>query len=258
VRTNLHFNGGVRFDQYGSFDPALDPRLALIYHPFQESTLKAIYGTAFRAPNFLELSDARFQDIKPEEITTYELVYEQEIGRDLRSSVSAYLNQMEDLIVLENGAFTNFDAETKGLELALQGFWTNGWRGLLSYACQKTENRSTGQGLPDSPVHLVKINVNAPLVRDKVFAGLEYQYASSRNTRRTTTTGDTLPGSDAGGHGLVNLTLFSQNIVSNLDFSVSTYNLLGSKYSDPATRFHLQDRIARDGRSFRLKLTYRF
>jgi len=28
---NLHFNGGLRFDQYGDFDPSYSPRLGLIY-----------------------------------------------------------------------------------------------------------------------------------------------------------------------------------------------------------------------------------
>jgi outer membrane receptor for ferrienterochelin and colicins len=258
VRTNLHFNGGVRYDQYGDFDPAFNPRLALIYNPFEKSTIKLLYGTAFRAPNFLELSDSRFQNIQPEEITAYELVYEQEIGRNLRSSVSGFINQMDDLIVLENGAFTNFNAETKGVELALHGFWTNGIRTRLSYSFQETENRTAGGGVPDSPAHLVKLNLSVPLIREKVFAGLEYQYTSSRDTLRTTTTSETLPGADASGYGVFNLTLFSQNLVKNLEFSASVYNLLDCQYSDPASRFHLQDRIERDGRSFRLKLTYRF
>jgi iron complex outermembrane receptor protein len=258
VRTNLHFNGGVRYDQVGDFDPAFNPRLALIYNPFEKSTIKVLYGTAFRDPNFLELSDSRFQDIQPEEITSYELVYEQEIGKNLRSSISGFINQMDDLIVLENGAFTNFNAETKGIELALQGFWTNGIRTRLSYSFQETENRSTGVDVPDSPAHLVKLNLSVPLIRQKVFAGLEYQYTSSRHTLYTTTTGDTLPGADAAPYGVVNLTLFSQNLLKNLEFSASVYNLLDCKYSDPASRFHLQDRIERDGRSFRLKLTWRF
>ncbi len=258
VRTNLHFNGGARYDQYGDFDPAFNPRLALIYNPFEKSTIKALYGTAFRAPNFVELSDPRFQDIKPEEITSYELVYEQEIGRYLRSSLSGFINEMEDLIVLENGAFTNFDAQTKGFELALEGSWTNGIRTRLSYSLQETENHTTGGGVPDSPAHLVKLNFSVPLIREKVFAGLEYQYTSSRQTLYTTTTGETLPGADATGYGVVNLTLFSQNLVKNLELSAGVYNLLGCEYTDPASRFHLQDRLERDGRSFRLKLIYRF
>lgn len=194
VLTNLHAVAGVRYDQVGDAEAAFNPRLALIYNPFASSTLKAIYGSAFRSPNFQELSDPRFQNIKPEDVDAYELVYEQGIGRHFRSTLTGYFNQMDDLIVLENGAFTNFDAQTLGLEVALQGFWTNGIRTTLSYSYQDTENRTTGGGLPDSPAHMVKFNLSAPVYRDKVFVGLEYQYTSSRETIQTTTTGQTVPG----------------------------------------------------------------
>src|SRR5664280_2750936 len=136
VLTNLHLNGGVRYDQIGDFAPAYNPRLALIYNPWEKSTFKAIYGTAFRPPTFTELSDPRFQNIKPEEITSYELVYEQEIGRHLRSSLDGSYNQMNHLIVFDSGSFTNFDADTKGMELALEGFWASGIRGRASYSFQ--------------------------------------------------------------------------------------------------------------------------
>ena len=68
----------------------------------------------------------------------------------------------------------------------------------------------------------------------------------------------TVQGEDAAGYGIVNLTLFSQNLVKNLEFSASLYNVLDRKYADPASRFHVQDLIEQNGRSFRLKLTYRF
>jgi outer membrane receptor for ferrienterochelin and colicins len=262
VLTNLHLNGGVRYDQYGEFDPAFNPRLALIYHPWEKSTFKAIYGTAFRAPNFTELSDPRFQDIKPEEITGYELVYEQEIGRHLRSSVSGFYNQMSDLIVFDSGSFTNFDAETKGLELALEGLWAGGMRCRASYSLQETRNESVAWDMPDSPTHMVKLNLSVPVVRDKLFAGLEFQYSSRRQSLHSSTdTGGqpiTVQGEDAAGYGVVNLTLFSQNLIKNLEFSASVYNVLDRKYADSASRFHTQDVIGQDGRSFRLKLTYRF
>lgn len=257
LRTNLHLNGGVRYDQYGNFNPAFDPRLALIYNPWKTATLKAIYGTAFRAPNFLELSDPRFQDIKPEEITSYELVYEQEIGRHLRSSVSGFYNQMQDLIVLQNGNYTNLNANTKGIELALEGNWNNGIRSRLSYSLQRTDDGSE-QNLPDSPEHLVKMNVSVPVYKQKVFAGLEFQYTSSRQTLFTTSTGETLHGMDAGGFETVNFTLFSHDLIKNLEFSASVYNLFDAQYGDPSSRFHQQDIIEQDGRSFRVKLTYRF
>jgi iron complex outermembrane receptor protein len=254
----LRFNHGVRYDQYGDFDFALNPRLALICNPLEKSTFKALYGTAFRAPNFLELSDPENQDIEPEEITAYELVYEQEITRWLRSSLSGYYNQMNELIVFENGGYTNFDADTKGMELALTGFWTNRLQGRVSYSFQQTEDRSGDRDLPDSPAHLVKLNLSSPLVQDKVFASLEFQYTSSRATLYTTPAGQTLAGPDAGDYGIVNVTLFSRNLVKNLECSASIYNLLDNKYSDPSSRFHRQYAIEQDGRTFHLKMTYRF
>jgi len=258
VRTNLHFNGGLRYDQYGDFDAAFNPRLAAIYSPFAQSTFKAIYGTAFRAPNFLELSDPRFQDVRPEEITSFELVYEQGIGRHLRTSLVGYDNQMDDLIVFESGGFANVDAESRGIELALEGNWASGVRGRASYAIQHTENNSSTRGFADSPEHLLKLNLSVPLVKEKLFGSLEYQYTSSRHTVFTDASGFTVPGVDATGFGVLNFTLFSKNLIKNLEASASVYNLLGESYADPSTRLHLQDQLPRDGRSFRLKLSYRF
>src|SRR5579862_2312835 len=257
--TNLHLNAGVRYDQYGHFDPSFSPRAALIYNPFEQSTFKFIYGTAFRDPNFVELSEPFFQDIKPEKITSYNLVYEQGIVQNLSSSISGYYNQMDDLINFQNGAFTNFDADTLALELALEGKWPNGFQTRLSYTLQHTEDRDESVDLPDSPMHLIKFNGVAPLWRDKVFAGLEVLYTSKRKTVFTDpATGATLPAPDADGYAVVNFTLFSKNIVTNLEFSASIYNRFDKTYYDPASRFHLQNAIQQDGRTFRVKLTYRF
>lgn len=258
VLTNLHVNAGVRFDQYGHFDPAWNPRVAVIYNPFAQSTFKFIYGTAFRDPNFLELSDPRFQNIQPEKITSFEGVYEQGIGKNLRSSVSAFYNRLDDLIDFQNGSFTNFNAGTLGTELALEGRWQNNFRARLSYTLQHTETRDTAAGLLNSPMHLVKLNVSAPLYQDKIFAGLEFQYTSQSHTVFTDAGGNTLMGADAAGYPVVNFTVFSQNLVKNLDASVSIYNLFNNKYDQPATRFHQQSVIEQDGTTFRVKLTYRF
>jgi iron complex outermembrane receptor protein len=57
---------------------------------------------------------------------------------------------------------------------------------------------------------------------------------------------------------VVNFTLLSRELIKNLEASVSIYNALDRRYGDPATRFHRQDVIEQDGRSFRVKLVYRF
>jgi len=254
----LHLNAGARYDQYGNFDPDYNPRVALIYDPFKESTIKAIYGTAFRAPNFLELSDPRFQNISPEQITSYELVYEQGIGKNLRSTISGFYNDMNDLIVFENGKYSNINARSPGVELGLEGNWAFGLRGRASYTLQNAQDESHNQDLPDSPKQLVKLNISVPIYEQKIFASFEFQYTSSRNTYYTSTTGQTIPGLDVNGYDVVNFTLFSQGLVKNLDFSASIYNLFDEQYADPATPAHLESQIPQNGRTFEVKLTYRF
>jgi outer membrane receptor for ferrienterochelin and colicins len=260
VVTNLHLNAGVRYDQYGDFDPTFNPRVALIYNPIGQTIFKALYGTAFRAPNFYELSDPRFQDIQPETITTYELVYEQGIGNNLRSSVSGFFNQIDDLIVFQDQRYQNLEgADAKGVELALDGLWAGGLRGRASYTFQETRDRSTDRVLPDSPKHLARFNLSVPLLKEKIFASVELQTVSQRSSLHL---GTETPGANAGAYGVINLTLFSQNLVKGLDISASVYNVLDRKFSDPASqvhgRLHEQDTLQQDGRTFRVKLTYRF
>jgi len=258
VLTNLHLNAGARYDQYGDNKPAGNPRIAFIFNPLPKSTIKAIYGTAFRAPNFFERT--LNSDLAPETIRSFEVAYEQEIGnrqlgKYLSSSVSLFHNRIDDLISPRTDAagFTVLQnilgADAQGVELELEGQWSNGLRGRASYTFQETEDRETHLTLTDSPKHLAKLNLSVPVVKEKLFADFELRYTSARTT---------LLGTEAGGFGLVNFTLFSQNLVKRLDLSASIYNLLDRKYNDPATSFHVQDVILQDGRNFRVKLTYRF
>src|SRR5206468_3895202 len=256
VFTNLHLNAGVRYDQYGQVDPTANPRVALIYHPFTTSTLKAIYGTAFRAPNFYERFLARGNPLVPETITSYELAYEQQIGEHLRSTVVGFYNQIDNLLRRDSGRVlrTGGGAETLGGEFELEARWTNDLRARASHTFQDTRDKGGGgatvaSARVDSPRHLAKLHVSVPLVEKKVFASAEFLYTSDRLTRLGTT---------AGAYGIVNLTLFSQELLKGLDLSVGVYNLLDREYSDPATPFHTQDLLAREGRTFRLKATYRF
>jgi iron complex outermembrane receptor protein len=262
VMTNLHLNAGFRYDQYGDFDPAFNPRVALIYNPFAQSTIKAIYGSAFRAPNIYELRrnpNSTDKTPEPETVRTYELLYEQGIGDHLRSSIGGFYNQIDDLITFEDQHYVNVKgAESKGLELALEASWASGIRGRASYTLQRTRDTTTHEVLIDSPEHLGKFNLSVPIWKNKVFGSVEVQYASKRTAVYQDSSGNLVSGVDAAGYGLVNLTLFSQNLAPGLEVSATVYNLLDRHYSDPSSFFHQQDLIEQDGRSFRLKATYHF
>lgn len=260
VVSNVHLNAGVRYDQYGDYDSTFNPRLALIYSPWRKTVLKGIYGTAFRAPDFMEpILAFPATGLEPETITTYEVILGQGIGRHLWASVSGFYNQIDGLISFESGRFANQDAIAQGLEFGLEGYWTNGLRARLSYTLQEAEDRATGRRLTDSPMHLAKANLVVPLYRDKLFAGVELQYTSSRYTTRLIPPGpNTTPGPAADDFAIVNLTLFSQRLVKGLELSATVYNVFDERYSDPATSQHWQATIPQDGRTFRVKLTYRY
>ncbi|HLO61348.1 MAG TPA: TonB-dependent receptor, partial [Azonexus sp.] len=46
--------GGLRYDSYSDFGSTTNPRLALVWEVRQDLTAKLMYGTAFRAPSFVE------------------------------------------------------------------------------------------------------------------------------------------------------------------------------------------------------------
>ena len=261
LMTNLLLNAGARYDHYfQSFGGTANPRVGLLYSPWRAGTFKLLYGQAFRAPNSYELyydspSNNGNPGLKPETIRTYEAVYEHYLGLHYRFSLSGYYYQVKDLInqvTDSNGTFTfrNLNqVEAKGLELEAEANYANGWLARVSYALQRTEDADTGAELSNSPRHLAKFNLIAPLYRDKLFAGGEIQYHSMVKTLANRKTDD---------FTLVNLTLFSQKWLKGLEASASVYNLFDTQYGYPGAGDHLQDIIMQDGRSFRVKLTYRF
>ncbi len=261
VLENLTFHAGLRYDHFNTFGDTVNYRFALLYHPLSGTTLKALYGTAFRAPNAYELYySPPATALRNEDITSYELILEQTIGRNIMGSVSAYLNRLDHLItqgdVLDangNFAFVNRGkVETRGIEAELQGVWEGGWRGRASYSYQQARDVETGARLPNSPLHLAKVAVTAPLYKEKLFLGVEELYVGRKKA---------LNGSTVGDYFLTNLTLSSRELLPDLDLSASLYNLLDEDYFNPGGEEHLVNNMAavpQPGRTFQVKLTYHF
>lgn len=261
VLKKLILNAGVRHDHYDKFGGTTSPRLALIYTPFEKTAFKVLYGTAFRIPNVYELyyfvsPQKGNPDLEPEEITTYELVYEQYFGKTIRMTLAGFSNKITNLIdshidLTDNlMVFENVDrVKAKGFEAELEGNWDNGLKGRISYTFQDVQDDLTGETPVNSPEHLVKVNLIVPLIHDKVFTGMEVQYTGKRKT---------LAGKDVEDFFVTNVTIFTQKLLKGLEISGSVYNLFDKKYRDPGSGEHRQDSLEQDGRSFRCKLTYTF
>jgi len=262
ISSTLRLNAGVRHDEYESFGGTTNPRLGLIYHPFEKTVFKLLYGSAFRPPNDYELyyTDTLTQkgnpNLKPEKITTYELVWEQFLGKYLRASTSLFHNEIDDLISYQKDpldgmyVFTNTaEVVAKGIEFELEGKFPGGLEARASYVLQRAEDADTGHLLTNCPEHEAKFNVIVPVIAERLFLGTELRYLSPRKTLSGGRTDDAF---------ITNLTLFAPNVLKRLSLSASIYNLFDRKYDDPASVEHLQDVIRQDGISFRLKATYSF
>jgi iron complex outermembrane receptor protein len=255
-------NAGVRYDHYSTFGGTTNPRLALILSPAEKSTVKLLYGSAFRAPNVYELHyfypgfSLPNPNLNPEKIKTAEAVFEQYLGDHFRASLSGYHYTITDLINYDLDAdsglliFRNLEkVSATGGELELDGKWENGLEARMSFVLQKTKDEETGDTLSNSPEELATVALTIPLLPDRIFAGIDERFTG----RRKTVAGEYVPG-----FFITNLTLFSQNIVKSLEASVSVYNVFDKEYGDPVTPDFAQKTIQQDGRSYRVKLTYAF
>jgi iron complex outermembrane receptor protein len=120
--------------------------------------------------------------------------------------------------------------------------------GVISHSVQDSRNVQTGAVMTNSPKQLAKLNLSIPLQQRKIFAGLEAQYVSERRTIAQT---------ELGGYLLLNATLYSRKLSEKFDISAGIYNLLDKQYAESGGLEHVQTSIPQDGRSFRVKLTYR-
>ncbi|MGB7608666.1 MAG: TonB-dependent receptor [Candidatus Sulfotelmatobacter sp.] len=258
----LTLSAGVRYDHYSDFGGTTNPRLALIYRVFHPTTLKLLYGTAFRAPLPFELTPdlGSFYDdnlkLVPEQIRSVEGVVEQTFGEHFTLSGSVFHNSIDNLITLETNSaddqqqYQNDDkAVATGAGVELNGHLASGLQGRASYTYINAEQPQTKEILSNSPQHLGKLNLTHPVIQQRLFASLDAQSTSSSRT---------LAGNTVNGFSVFNFTVLAHTLGKHMDLSGSVYNVFNKKYFDPGRPEDVQDTIQQDGRNFRIKLTGRF
>jgi iron complex outermembrane receptor protein len=253
---------GLRVDRNNITDDKASPRAGLIWQATPATTIKALYGRAYRAPNAYErdYQDGHSQVANPEltseRIDTEELAADQRVGRDLALRASVYRWSMRNLINLgidpANGIpqqqQVGGKVKARGLELSADKTWDNGARLRGSVALQYAAYIS-GAPLLNSPKMLDKLNLSAPLPLAGLRAGYELSYDSQRLSR---------DGTPLGGYTLSNLTLETESLAKGLEVSLSVFNLFDKRYQQTADDTNYQNAFVQDGRSVRLALRQRF
>jgi iron complex outermembrane receptor protein len=217
-----------------------------------------LYGTAFRAPNVYELAffsqGIRNPELRPETIATHELVWEQYVGKWMRTSVSGYTSDTDRLITLTTGndevlTFVNDGAvRAQGVEFESELQLAGGVHALGSYSLQRATDTASGGRLTNSPSRLGQFRVSVPGPVQRSFVSSEVQYISERRT---------LAGNTVAAATLMNATLIMP-LGRPFELFAGVRNLFDQRTYDPGSEEHLPDAIQKNGRTFRVGLRWIF
>ena len=257
-------NVGLRYDRLEPYgDSHVSPRTALILTPTEKSVFKLIYGEAFRAPSAYErfygdggVSIKPNPKLAPETIRTYEFVWEQRVVEWFQLNTAVYRYEIQDLISQivdpadELLVFRNVEkVKAQGVEFEGRLDLPGDIKVRGSYAYCRAKDADTGERLSNSPEHMAKMNLLAPLFARNVTVGPEIQYVSARTTVGGTKLADVI---------LVNANLLARNVKGDFELVLSVYNVFDKKYSVPVGEEILGGSVEQDGRTFRIKATKRF
>ena len=248
---------GVRRDDFSATAGSTNPRVGILFTPNGSTSLKLLYGSAFRSPNIYEAfySDpltpwTAHPDLKSETIRTTELVLEQRMSPTTLLSASAFHIDADSLIdealepVSQAYWYNNVGSiESNGVEIGINmrrqdGLWTR-----FSGTIQNT--KSDGESATNSPQYSLKAGIStspwAPW-----HGGIEGVFESGRSTRDGDHTDSFL---------LVN-GILSRQLGEHFRLALSSHNLLNTRYSTPVGPELRAQSIRQDGRSFTLRITY--
>jgi iron complex outermembrane receptor protein len=259
----LTTTAGVRYDYYSQAGGAVSPRIGIVFNPTRGTTVKALYGHAFRSPSAVELhwkeEEINFipnPDLKPERMRTLELVWEQQLADHTVSSASIYRYNMHEIIdITFEGAtrtiqFQNMDhVDAIGAEIALRTRTRSGLLAYSNYSYQHARHHESEERLVSSPDHLLKGGVSVP-VPHLLSGGVEARFESNRLTVFRTLTHS---------HVLVDVFVQTKPFFSgHAEASARLLNALDTRYALPGNFDHRQLALTQPGRRFVVEVQYRF
>lgn len=263
----LIFSAGLRLDYHHMLKKLqLNPRLGLIWNPWESTNFKLLYSSTFRAPNAWERNynvggAIANPNNSEEQIKSYEGIVEWHSTTGLKltgdlfyNDISQFLEQNNEAGYSSSGSFFNIGHyHSFGIELESEKRWSNGRLLKASYTYNRLTNEVDGGAWATaSPQNIFKLHYAEPLYNNFAKLGIESIFVDER---RTPQNGIAKP------YNQLNLNLSSDQLVKGLDVSFAIYNLLDSHYqmiggTGPADI--TQNILPMNGREFRFKMQITF
>lgn len=232
---------GVRHDRYSDSGGTTNPRLALVWEAAYDVTAKLLYGSAFRAPAFIEQYGVNNPvargniNLRPETIRTVEGVVSWKARKDVDLNLSVFRYTMKDIIravpnaIVGTGSTYDNTGTQTGQGLELEALW-NARRNLrlsANYAFQRSIDNATGQDAGNAPRHHVHARADWRVANGWIFSPQINRVADRRRVF-----GDTRP--PVPNYTTVDLALSRHRSHGQWDFSVSVRNLFNADVREPS------------------------
>lgn len=251
---------GVRYDDHSRVGGHLSPRGAVVFHPDRVTSIKLLYGEAFRAPSISEADNGGVPTIsgtplRAEVIRTLEVIAQRQLSRGLLLTAGAFQYRMMDLIdqILVD---TVYEFRNSAKAVAHGGYLEAEWQGQsgaeasLSASLTRAEDDATDARLTNSPTVLIKAGLAVPLPAG-FGLGVRSRFENGRITVVGTETDDFFL-TDA------YLRWAPNGRLSRLDAGLRVNNLFDADWAAPGGVQHLQPAIPQDGRNLVVTLGLRF
>lgn len=248
---------GARCDDYSTFGRTWSPRAALVYSPKEGTSIKALYGNAFRAPNCYEVTsqDPNRSPISPEKIQTQELVWEQQIGNNSRLITSLFrynLSKIIGPIPADNPWDTPYminqgSATSSGIETQFETRTAHNIRGYAGISIMHATNN--GKVITNSPDFLITSGLSLPVLENRYFISPQLRTIGRLITRS---------GQAIGAATILDLVVTTAGTADRTNISLAICDLFNKTTFMPSGDEVTQEKIPQMGRNARLLVSHRF
>ncbi len=257
---------GVRFDDYSDFGSTANPRAAVVWSPSPRTSLKLLFGTAFRPPSIVELeSNGTFSalgnpNLDPSRLAMTEISLTHRRER-YSANIGAFAYRQKDLVeTTPNPAaptgiqyVNGDDDEGWGLDLSLTGALRTGYSVEGHYTYQThTGSTADNDNAQQAPHH-------------QLSAAVDYAFADRWHANATVLgifdrgRASTDPRPDPPDYALMNVMLERTGLPGSIDLSLSVRNLFDRQIDDPSdSPTVLAADVPVPGRSWLAQLRKRF
>jgi outer membrane receptor for ferrienterochelin and colicins len=251
---------GIRYDDFSDFGNTVNPRLALVWEAARDLTLKALYGSAFRAPSFNEQflqnnpSALGNPNIKPETIDTFELGMTYQLSFKSKLAANIYSFKADDLISKApvpgtTSLRTENLSSQKGIGAEVEFSWkSNDIEFETNVSIQDTKDVDTDEQIALVPTKTALFALYYDATESLKLAAVSH-WISGRE-RAASDNRETIDD-----YWLVNLSAGYQ-LTNNLKSNLSIKNVFDEKIYEPSTGSISND-YRMPGRSLWLELEYK-